>query len=602
MDSIKVQKTEWDLSPLGAGDDDPKFEDKRKTVEEKNYIFINKWKERDDYLKDPAVLLEALDEYEELGRLYGSSGDEGYYFDLRSAQDEDSPNLKAKANKIHDFTLKIANDIQFFTMRIAKIPEPEQSDFLEYEELHKYKHFLEGLFKEAKYLLSEPEEKIWSLTSKGSFGNWVDMVSRFVNREEREILLEDGTRAIKSFNEIMSLSSSTNKDVRDEAAKIVHEITAKYADVGEAEINSIVERKKINDELRGLERPDLGRHLADNIDTEVVDTLVKSVSGRFDISNRYYELKAKLFGLPRLKYHERNISYGKVDKKYSYDDSISLVYKVFSDLDKEFADILKMYVEKGQIDVYPKKGKTGGAFCAGGLLTHPTYILINHTDKLRDVLTIAHESGHGINNELIRKTQNDLNFSTPLSTAEVASTFMEDFVLEELLKEADDEERLAVLMMKLNDDISTIFRQVALYNFEMELHKSFKEKGYLSKEDIGKLFKKHMSSYMGSFVEQSKGAENWWVYWSHIRYLFYVYSYASGLLISKVMQGAVKKDPAFIEKVKEFLSAGSSDSPKNIFMKMGIDIADEKFWKKGLGEVEDLLKEAEDLAKRLGKI
>jgi oligoendopeptidase F len=202
----------------------------------------------------------------------------------------------------------------------------------------------------------------------------------------------------------------------------------------------------------------------------------------------------------------------------------------------------------------------------------------------------------------MKEKQDALNFGSPLSTAEVASTFMEDFVLQELLREADDESRLAVMVNKLNDDISTIFRQVACYRFEQELHQEFRQKGYLSKEELGSLFRKHMASYMGDFVEQSPGAENWWIYWGHIRYFFYVYSYASGLLISKSLQKSVKEDPGFIGKVKDFLSAGQSESPQNIFKRLGIDITGNAFWNRGLDEVERLLQETEALARRLGKI
>jgi oligoendopeptidase F len=158
------------------------------------------------------------------------------------------------------------------------------------------------------------------------------------------------------------------------------------------------------------------------------------------------------------------------------------------------------------------------------------------------------------------------------------------------------------MMMRLNDEVSTIFRQVACYRFEQELHDHFGQKGYLSKEEIGKLFQKHMASYMGDSVEQSPGSENWWVYWGHIRSFFYVYSYASGLLISKSLQNSVKKEPRFIEKVKEFLSAGLSDSPKNIFLRLGINITDKGFWNKGIEEVETLLSETIHLAVKLGKI
>ena len=165
------------------------------------------------------------------------------------------------------------------------------------------------------------------------------------------------------------------------------------------------------------------------------------------------------------------------------------------------------------------------------------------------------------------------------------------------MNESDDELKLALMVMKLGDDVNTIFRQIACYNFESELHKEQRERGFLSKEDIGKIFQKHMSAYMGDAVEKSEGSENWWVYWSHIRRFFYVSTYASGLLISKSMQNKVKKDRSFIIKVKEFLSAGEADSPKNIFLKMGINIEDENFWEEGIKELRTLLEETEKLAK-----
>jgi oligoendopeptidase F len=202
----------------------------------------------------------------------------------------------------------------------------------------------------------------------------------------------------------------------------------------------------------------------------------------------------------------------------------------------------------------------------------------------------------------MREKLNSLSLGTPKSTAEVASIFMQDFVFKELIKEASDELKLSILISKLKDDINTVIRQTALYNFETQLHKEFRYKGYLSKEEIGKIFLNNMSKYMGDSVKQSSGSENWWMYIPHVRYMFYVYSYSMGALISKALQNGVRKDPKFIEKVKEFLSAGTSDSPKNLFLKLGIDITKKEFWNAGLDEVEELLNEAEALAKKLGKI
>jgi oligoendopeptidase F len=395
------------------------------------------------------------------------------------------------------------------------------------------------------------------------------------------------------------LLSNDNKKVRDSAAEAFNDVLRKNIDVAEQEINSIMFNKKIDDEIRKMPRPDYSRHLGDDIESEIVDDLVQAVSEKFDISKRYYKLKAKLLGLKKLKYHERNLNYGKIEKKYSYKESVSLVYNMLMNLDKDFGEIFKRFVEKGQIDVYPKKGKRMGGFCSYRSRL-PVYVCLNYDNKIEDVRVIAHELGHGINFELMKK-QKSLNMKLSLATAEAASTFMEDFALKEILKDADDESKLALMMMRLNDNVSSIMRQVACYLFEQELHKSFREKGYLSKEEIGKIFQKHMKEYMGEAVEQSEGSQNWWAYWGQIRQFFYNYSYASGLLISKALQDSVKKQPEFIGKVKEFLSAGSSESPKNIFKKMGI-LLDKEFWTKGLNEVENLLNETEQLAKKLGKI
>ncbi|MCC6347144.1 MAG: M3 family oligoendopeptidase, partial [Nitrospirales bacterium] len=554
------------------------------------------------YLEDPLVLRKALDAYEEWLHRSGTDGDEGYYFWLRSQQDENNPVLKARLNKIEDFGRRIQNDIQFFHLRLGKIPPGRQKRFLDARELKDYRHFLDRIFAEAKYLLTEEEERILNLKAATSYSYWVRMTSGFLAKEERTVLQENGKKGLRNFSELLSLMNSRDRKVRGSAAKAFNEILLKHTDVAEAEINSVLAYKKTDDELRTIPRPDLSRHISDDVDSEVVDTLVGAVANRFDIPARFYALKAGLLGVKRLKYHERNVEYGDLGKKYPYAESLRLVNRVFRQLDVEFSEILSGFVENGQFDVHPRKGKGSGAFCAHHLIAQPTYILLNHTDTLNDVLTLAHELGHGINNELIKKKQNALNFGTPTSTAEVASTFMEDFVLQEILRKADDELRLSLMVKKINDDVSTIFRQVACYRFEQELHHDFRLKGYLSREEIGVLFRNHMAAYMGDAVEQSPGSENWWVYWSHIRAFFYVYSYAGGMLISKSLQNAVKGDPRFIGKVKDFLSAGLSDSPRNIFLKLGVDISDKGFWDKGLDEVESLLGETTDLAKKLGKI
>jgi len=594
-----MTKTSWDLSPIFKSDKDPQIAKARKAVEEETKKFIEKWKSRDDYLSDPKVLKIALDEYETWNRNFATFGAENYYFHLRESLNEADPKIKARVNLAGDLATKLQNEIQFFEMKLAKVDAQTQKLFLGSEELLPYKHFLQRLFVSAKYILSDPEERIMNLKSITSYDNWVRMTSSFLGKEERISLDEKGKKTMQNFSSLTGLMNSGKKEVRDMAAKNFNEILEKYVDVAENEINSVLQNKKTNDEVRGYLRADEARHIADDVDTSVVDSLVKAVTQNFDIARRFYALKAKMLGVKKLAYHERNVEIGSIDKKYGFPEGRKIIGVTLKNLDDDFYEIFEKFVSGGQVDVYPKKGKKSGAFCAYGLITNPTYILLNWNDKLNDVLTFAHELGHGINDELIKLRQNSLNFGTPTSTAEVASTFMEDFVLQELLKGADDKTKLAIHMMKLNDEVSTIFRQIAFYNFETQLHSEFRKKGYLSKEEIGDIFQKHMESYMGPSVEQSEGSRNWWVYVSHFRYFFYVYSYAGGLLISKTLQSLVKKDPTKISQVKEFLSTGLSESPKNIFKKLGVDITDAGFWKNGIKEVESLLEETEQLAKKV---
>ncbi len=600
---IKFNKTEWNLKPLFKNDNDPEIKKRRKFIERESRKFINKWGKRDDYLKNPSILKQALDEYKKWKENCAGGGMEEYYFWLKSEKNQTDPEIKARYNQIQEFANKIGNDMQFFYLRVAKIPVNSQNKFLKYPGLKNYKHFLEMAFAESKYLLSDVEEKIMNLKSAPAHSNWVKMTSEFLSKEERIIFFGRNKKEKKNFSEILSLINSKDKKIRDDAAKAINDIVVKNAAPAEAELNSILQNKKVDDELRKISRPDLTRHISDDIDSKTVDALLDAVSGKFYIAQKYYKLKSKLLKLKKLEYHERNVPYGNIGD-YDLNEAAGLVAAAFKKLDPEFYDIFSGFIKNGQIDVYPKKGKTSGAFCACGLITLPVYVLLNYDNKFTDVTTIAHEMGHAINDMFMKKSRNAIDFGSPLSTAEVASTFMEDFVISELMENANnDETKLAILMTKLNDDVSTIFRQVACYKFEQELHKTFREKGYLPKEEIGKIFQKHMQSYMGSSVEQSQGSQNWWVYWSHIRNFFYVYSYASGLLISKSLQSSVRKNPAFINKIKaDFLPAGLSDSPKNTFKKMGVDITKKQFWNKGLAEVEALLDEAETLAKKLGKI
>lgn len=600
--------TKWNLKLILESEDPNKIEDLKAEVKTAWDSFTKKWNPMDNYLKDPKVLKEALDEYNTLMEKYGLDFQISYYFELKDALEQGNPETKAQINKISEFTDNLGNQIQFFTYRISKIDKSEQDKFLNAKELKQYRHFLERLFEEANHLLTEDQEKVANLISKPATYNWVQMTESFIANDLEEVLTEEGKKEKKPISEIGPMIDTRNVKVRESAVKALYRMRERWASVAENELNSILEYKKTSDKLRNFERAESARHLSDDIDTEVVDAMIQSVVSNFNVVQDYFKFKAKMLGKKKLQAHEALLGIEYLDqtidvsniKNYTLEEAVDLVSRVLSNLDPEFNKIFLDFFNEGRVDAFPGRGKISGAFCANVSRNSPVYVLLNFTGKIQDCLTMAHEIGHGINDVLMRK-QNELNYGTVLSTAEVASTFMEDFVWQELVKEANDEQKLVLMMQKIEDNIATIFVQVACYTFEQNLHRQFREKGYLSKEEIGQVFLDSFAKLYGNSVIFNKTKYKW-VTWTHIRRFFYVYSYASGLLISKSMQNAVKNDHLFINKVKEFLSAGTSQSPKEIFRNLNIDITQKEFWDKGITEIKGLSEEINKLAKSLGKV
>lgn len=600
-------KTQWDLTKLISSEDPEFIENLKSQIESAWNEFIQKWEKNNDYLFDPSTLKVALDEYEALTVKYGIDGGLSYYFELKDALEQGNSNTKAQINKIEEFTSNLVNKIQFFSHRISKIDKADQQKFLESDELKEYKHFLERSFEESAYLLTEDQEKIVNLLSKPAKYNWTQMVESFLANDQERVLTEEGTYEKRPLALIGPMMDTKNENVRESAFKAILKIRSRWASIAENEINSILEYKRNSDLLRGFKTPEASRHLSDDIDSEVVNSMVESVTSKYSVIQDYFRFKAKILGKNKLKAQEAMLGIEYLDKTidssrikaFTLDQAVELVGSVMKSLDPEFENIYNDFFDEGRVDVFPKKGKVNGAFCASVHKNQPVYILLNFTGKMQDCLTLAHEMGHGINDVLMRN-QNELNYGTVLSTAEVASTFMEDFVWQKIYSEADDEQKFVLIMQKIEDDIGTIFMQVACYTFEQNLHQEFRKLGYLSKEMISTIFIDSFKPLYGNSVDFKKTKDKW-VSWTHIRSFFYVYSYASGLLISKSLQKSVKDNPDFINKVKDFLSAGTSQSPKDIFNNLGIDITKKEFWNNGLDEIEELIIQAKELAKKLNR-
>jgi len=578
-------KTNWDFNTtLGYQNlSDPNIKKDLQTAKKKSYKFIKKWRQDSSYLTSVTSLKTALDRYEAWAATYATSGNVDYYLSLRQSLKQNSPRISAQLNKIIFSARAIENDIQFFLLNLSKVDTNQQKKFLSSPSLKPYKNFLKNLFLAGVHTLTDDQEKIINLKSQVSYGNWVKMTSRLLSKQTAQVYSAKGKLKKLPFSKIYSLIDHPTPKIRQKASLAFTHILDQFADVAESELNSVLENKMIEDQLRSFSRPDSARHLSDDIDTQVVDTLIETVSKNFHLSQSYYHQKASSLGKKTLQYSERNIPVGKFNRRYPLKSAIKIVDRVLASLDPQFSAIFNTFLKDGNLDFLSKKGKTDGAFCAAGLKNATSFVLLNHNGKLRDMTTIAHEMGHAINNELTRLNQNALNFDTTLATAEVASTFFEDFVLRDISQHLTKSQQTSLLYSTLDDQIATVFRQTALYNFETDLHSLFRQKGYLSKKTIGDLFTKHMKSYLGDAVSMT-GFQNWWVYWSHIRRPFYVYSYVSGLLISKYLQFKVIKNPKYINKIKKFLSSGTSLSPQKIFTNLGIDISQPIFWQIGIDQ------------------
>ena len=320
----------WNLELLYKNIDDPQIEKDIKSSTDAINTFISHWKGNKQYLEDVHTLKKALDEYEDLYSNYGILTKPYYYILLRKEIDLNNTKLKAKLNKITQESVKLENEIQFFLINLSKVSKDQQKIFVDASELKNYKHYLKTLFANAKYILTDKEEKIFNLTSKTSFGNWVNMIEELLSKQEAIIVDEEKKRKKVSYNEISKYLNSTNKSVRDSAARKFNRINKKYLEIAEYEMNSILERKQIGDEYRGIERVDLPRHLSDDMDSEVVDSLVEVVTDNFNISKAYYKKKAEMLKQKTIGYHERNVPVGEIDTKYDFDTSISLVTVVIS--------------------------------------------------------------------------------------------------------------------------------------------------------------------------------------------------------------------------------------------------------------------------------
>ena len=572
--------------------------------------FKNKRENREDYLSDSKALKEALDEYEKIQDWtrwnwfwddFWVIWSESFYYRLLTSLHSDDQKILAKSNQADNFAIKLQNEILFFELKLARILPEKQSEFLSDPLLASYHHFLEKQFASSKHLLSQEWEKVMNLFSKTSYENRESMTSKFLSKSQREIDLPSWKK-LATLEELFTYTCNKDENIRKQAIKAVNEIHLEAREMAENEINSILEYKKTTDELKWFSSAEEFLTIRDDISLQTVHTMVDSVKDAYDFSHDFYKFKAALFWVKYFSYSEKSLKYGSLEKKYSFDEAVSLCQETLWKWDSELLDIFNKSLENWMIDVFPQKWKRWWWFCTDSAKWLPVYILLNYTNELRDVSTLIHESWHNACNQLQMKRLNALQYWATLWIAETPSTFYESLLQDSLQSTLTDEELLVYRVEVLDDMVATVSRQVAEYRFEQDLHKLFREKWYLWADEIGELFVSHMKDYTWEWIYYDDYDKNRRISWHHNRLFFYVYSYASGYLISQAMLRKLKNWSLTINQVKSFFAAWSSKFPEEIFMDMWIDITKKEFRDEGINSLKEYLNETKELAKKLGKI
>lgn len=573
-------KTQWNLDLLEPNN----FEKFRKIIQEKVDAFEKKWIKQKNFTKDSKKLKQALDEYEKILHYIYPSNEQTYYM-LFESVDLQNQEIKAKLKLASDFIEKISIKLQPFGNLIARTPKRYQAKLLNSSELKKYKTSLEESFRNAKYRLSNKEERVIIKLSDYAYSGWDRMVESLVNSEK--VVLKTNKQKV-SISELSKYFEDKDQKTREAAAIAQNEIVSKFEPVAEHEMNNIIGYRKSIDELRKTKRRDELRHASDGVDSEVVDQMLSVVRSNTTIPQSYYAWKKKELGLKKMYYFDRKASLEVNDKNVNFDEAYTLAKKFFNKLDPELGDIFEDFFIQGKVDVFPKAGKRSGAFCMTSSYKAPVYILLNYTDKISYLRTIVHEFGHAINSELSRR-QPPIYFDYGMATAETASTLFEYLFVDFLKEELGDKSVNDIAVSSIEDILATVFRQAAFYDFETEMHKNYSEKGYLSSKEISEMFYKNVYRDFGGEIIFDDYSKNSWIYIGHFRSYFYVYSYVFGCLSSLAISQKYKNGELSMKEVKTFLGLGNSKTPKDMFATIGIDISQKSFWENGVRRIGEMV-------------
>ena len=532
----------------------------------------------------------------DLAAIADAIGRAANYASLRFSTDTADPVNGALIAKVQERGTAIETQLLFFDLEWADVDDATADELLRADGLEQARHHLRAIRRYRPYLLSEPEEKILAEKSQSGSAAWSRLFEELTSAVEVET--PEGKVAL---DVALSRLSSPDREVRRSTQEVVTVALRPGLRTRAYIFNTLLLDKSVDDRLRGYPSWLSARNLSNEASDESVQALLEAVKGSYELPQRWYRLKARLFGLDRLADYDRAASVAEVDEEIGWDDARDIVLGSFDAFSPVLGNTARRFFDERWIDAPVRPAKRGGAFCAYTVPSVHPYVLLNYTSKRRDVLTLAHELGHGLHAALAQG-RGPFEQHTPLTLAETASVFGETLVFKQLLEATSDPaSRLSLLAENIEGSIATVFRQTAMNQFEERAHLTRRTEGELSVERIGDLWAESQHELLGDAVEVTDNYKAWWSYVPHfIATPGYVYAYAYGQLLALSVYGQyLERGEAFVPAYVELLSAGGSRSPEELAAIAGLDLADPGFWQSGIALVRGQLEAAEAVAEEV---
>jgi oligoendopeptidase F len=582
------EQIHWDLADLLDGAGPERVDELLDEALERAERFAERYRGTLSTI-DAAGLREAM---EELAAIYDRVGRVGSYAMLGFSSDTADPERGALLQRVQERGTALETLLVFFDLEWAGLADERADALLAADGLDFCRHHLRTARRYRPHLLSEPEELILAEKALSARAAWTRLF------DEQTAAIEVQLEQTVTLDVALSRLQSPSREVRRDAAAAVTRALEPGLRTRAFILNTLLADKATDDRLRSYPHWLAARNLANEASDDSVAALIAAVRGRYELPRRWYRLKAKLLGIDRLADYDRIAPLSSEDVEVPWEQARELVLEVYSSFSPTLGGIVKRFFDERWIDAPPAPGKRGGAFCDGTVPSVHPYVLLNYTSRRRDVLTLAHELGHGVHDALAAR-EGIFHYGTPLTMAETASVFGETLTFGRLLASSPTPAaRLSLLAENIEDAIATVFRQVALNQFEDRVHSERRAAGELSVVRLGELWAESQEELLGDAVEVTDGYRGWWSYIPHfIGSPGYVYAYAYGQLLAlSVYERYLEEGAGFEDLYIEMLASGSSRSPEELGAIVGIDLTDPGFWERGLDLVENRLVEAEAAA------